>query len=162
MKKELTVVFPLCRENKTNWILMGKQAEGKKLAGFRNGYGGKCEPGESPIDCAVREVKEEVGLDLEKEKLKYVGYITEGDKKVYFYIYLFETKISIPDNNEFVDNRWFDASKIDEYINKMLPGNRRLMESVNIALGDLEKCKPFELDLSGIKELQVAVKNIYN
>lgn len=33
-------------------------------AGRINGPGGKLEPGESVVDCAVRETKEEVGLDV--------------------------------------------------------------------------------------------------
>lgn len=33
-------------------------------AGKVNGPGGRCEPGETPEDCAVREVEEEVGLRL--------------------------------------------------------------------------------------------------
>lgn len=58
MKKELTVVFPVFVESDKYWILMGKQAPGKRLAGILNGYGGKREEGETPLDCAVREVKE--------------------------------------------------------------------------------------------------------
>ena len=38
------------------------------------GIGGKLEAGESPFDCVRREVKEEVGLDL--NSLRYAGFIT--------------------------------------------------------------------------------------
>ena len=39
-----------------------------------NGLGGKFEPGESPEECAVREVKEESGLNAKSIKMK--GFIT--------------------------------------------------------------------------------------
>ncbi|MBE2280548.1 MAG: 8-oxo-dGTP diphosphatase, partial [Ignavibacteriaceae bacterium] len=39
-----------------------------------NGLGGKFEQGESPEDCAIREIKEESGLDIKKPLLK--GLIT--------------------------------------------------------------------------------------
>jgi len=39
-----------------------------------NGLGGKFERGESPEECAIREVKEESGLTISKPKMK--GFIT--------------------------------------------------------------------------------------
>ena len=38
------------------------------------GVGGKFEPGESPFDCARREIKEETGLEV--NKLNYRGIVT--------------------------------------------------------------------------------------
>ena len=40
------------------------------------GIGGKFENGESPEDCAVREVKEETGLEIAPEDLEYCGIVT--------------------------------------------------------------------------------------
>ena len=39
-----------------------------------NGLGGKFEPGESPEECAIREVKEESGLNVKSIKMK--GFVT--------------------------------------------------------------------------------------
>jgi len=41
------------------------------------GLGGKFEPGESPEECLIREVKEEAGVELTKFKLR--GFITFND-----------------------------------------------------------------------------------
>ena len=43
------------------------------------GIGGKFENGESPEDCAVREVKEETGLEITPEDLEYCGIVTFVD-----------------------------------------------------------------------------------
>lgn len=42
--------------------LVGTRQAGQDLAGFAEFPGGKCEPGESPEDCAARECLEETGL----------------------------------------------------------------------------------------------------
>jgi 8-oxo-dGTP diphosphatase len=39
-----------------------------------NGLGGKFEPGETPEECVIREVREESGLEIKKPQLK--GFLT--------------------------------------------------------------------------------------
>jgi 8-oxo-dGTP diphosphatase len=50
---------------------------GRKKKGLGQGQlvapGGKLEPGESPSDAAVREVYEEVGIELQRDRLKLIG-----------------------------------------------------------------------------------------
>jgi 8-oxo-dGTP pyrophosphatase MutT (NUDIX family) len=160
--KQLTVVFPVFVEDGKNLILMGKQAPGKKMPGIRNGFGGKCEEGESPEDCAVREVREESGVDLKKEDLNYIGKIIEGEKHVYFYTTQLDSKIMIDDNDEMIDCRWFDIENQADYIHEMLPGNEPLMLEVAHSLRTPDTFEPFVLDMSGNKELVEATKNIYD
>ena len=45
--------------------LVGVRPEGTPLAGYAEFPGGKCEPAEPPIACAVRECAEETGLAVE-------------------------------------------------------------------------------------------------
>lgn len=54
----------LCRNKKTNDIHHGKW----------NGLGGKFEPGETPEECAIREIREESGLIVKNPELR--GVIT--------------------------------------------------------------------------------------
>jgi mutator protein MutT len=50
-------------------VLVGTRPEGVPLAGFAEFPGGKCDPGESPEACAVRECREETGLTVEAVRL---------------------------------------------------------------------------------------------
>jgi 8-oxo-dGTP diphosphatase len=54
-----------------------------------NGLGGKIKPGETPEECAVREVREESGLSIEKPNLR--GFITfpAFDQYDDWYVFLF-------------------------------------------------------------------------
>ncbi|MEX2286887.1 MAG: (deoxy)nucleoside triphosphate pyrophosphohydrolase [Planctomycetaceae bacterium] len=49
--------------------LVGRRAPTASLPGRDEFPGGKCEPGESPRDCAVRECLEETGLRVEPLEL---------------------------------------------------------------------------------------------
>lgn len=45
-------------------VLIAKRPEGKKLAGLWEFPGGKVEPGERPEQALIRELKEELGIDV--------------------------------------------------------------------------------------------------
>lgn len=49
--------------------LVGVRAAGQVLAGHAEFPGGKCDPGELPAACAVRECREETGLTVVAERL---------------------------------------------------------------------------------------------
>lgn len=72
--KLATLCYVIDKENKKTLMLhrIKKQIDYHK--GKWNGLGGKFEPGESPEECAIREIKEESGLDVISLKLK--GFIT--------------------------------------------------------------------------------------
>ena len=50
-------------------VLIGQRPAGKSMAGLWEFPGGKFEPGESPEDCLIRELKEELGIDVKVECL---------------------------------------------------------------------------------------------
>jgi 8-oxo-dGTP pyrophosphatase MutT (NUDIX family) len=160
--KLLSVVFPVFREGDTHLILMGCQAPGKRMPGIRNGFGGKCEPNESAEDCAVREMREESGVELKKDDLHYIGTLIETEKEIRFYTVVLDSKIEITDNDEMVDVRWFDVERIEDYIDEMLPGDDAIMYELAHSLASPIDYKPFAMDKSDNMELKEATKNIFD
>ncbi|HUD51180.1 8-oxo-dGTP diphosphatase MutT [Parvibaculum sp.] len=47
-------------------VLMAQRPEGKTLAGLWEFPGGKMEPGETPEDALIRELREELGIEVAK------------------------------------------------------------------------------------------------
>jgi 8-oxo-dGTP pyrophosphatase MutT (NUDIX family) len=85
---ERTLVFFADKENVL--LAMKKRGFGK---GKWNGYGGKLEKGETLIDAAVREVREESEIEINKEDLLPLGMIQfvfldkpEWDQNVHLYL----------------------------------------------------------------------------
>lgn len=81
----------LCYIRKDNKTLMLHRVKKKNdyHKGKWNGLGGKFELGETPEECAIREIKEESGLIVKKLKLK--GFITFPmfDEKDDWYVFVF-------------------------------------------------------------------------
>ena len=70
-KKVLTLVY--IRDDQDN-VLLGLKKRGFGQ-GKWNGFGGKVHSDETILQGAIREVKEECGLDLQSENVTYVGVI---------------------------------------------------------------------------------------
>ena len=72
--RKVTLVF--LRRGDELLLAMKKRRFG---AGKWNGVGGKCEPGETLIQAAILESREEIGVELQEKNLELVG-----DLKFYF------------------------------------------------------------------------------
>ncbi len=85
---KLATLCYIQKDGKTLMLYRNKK-ENDYHEGKWNGLGGKFEPGESPEDCAIREIKEEAGLDVKNLNLK--GFITFPmfDGKDDWYVFLF-------------------------------------------------------------------------
>ena len=89
MKKERIAHLnsTVCYLKKDNKVLMIKFS--KKWGNVYAPPGGKFERGESPLDCILREFKEETGLTLIKPKLQGISYWQDKTEGIIF-VYIAE------------------------------------------------------------------------
>jgi len=71
--------------------------------------GGHREPGETALDAAIREVAEEVGLDI-----FYVEELGSSGRKDFFTTRIFSGKIKLQEE-EVSDYLWVDSSDVNSY-----------------------------------------------
>jgi 8-oxo-dGTP diphosphatase len=109
------VVSTLCYLEKDNKYLMllRNKKENDVNEGKWIGVGGKCEKGESPEECVIRETFEETGIKLESFKMRGVmTFASEGWEDEYIFVYTSD-KFSghITECNE-GELAWIDKDKI--------------------------------------------------
>ena len=71
-------------------VLLQRRAPGRAMAGLWEFPGGKVEPGELPEAALVRELKEELGIDVEEASLSPAcfGSAPVGDRHMILLVYL--------------------------------------------------------------------------
>lgn len=89
MKRQLATLCYVRQEGKTLMLHRIKKANDMHL-GKWNGLGGKLDPGETPEECAIREVKEESGLVVRKLTFKglitFPGFANEEDWYTFIFV----------------------------------------------------------------------------
>lgn len=109
----------LCYLVKEDEILLCMKKRGFG-SGKWNGFGGKTELGEAVEEAAVRETKEEVGVEVKKENLKKVAEIDffftnapkgkNWDQKVH--VFFIEKWDGMPKESEEVKPMWFNKENL--------------------------------------------------
>ena len=113
-------------ENKDKWI----------------GIGGKFEAGESPHDCALREIREETGLSFSSSELHYRGIVTfVSDEWGTEYMHLFTASLS---DDRLSDIYGFENDEgLLEWVDKELITSLPIWEGDKIFLRLLQADHPF-------------------
>lgn len=62
--------------------------------------GGKVDPGETPLEAAVREVKEETDISINKNNLKFIYQAMEGPFLVHCFLYTGKTPTRFKSSHE--------------------------------------------------------------
>lgn len=110
---KLATLCYLMKDDKTLMLYRNKK-ENDYHEGKWNGLGGKFESGETPEECAVREIKEETGFDIVNPVLKGIITFPMFDKIEDWYVFLFVIKEF---SGEMIDSpegrlEWIDNEKI--------------------------------------------------
>ena len=114
--KLATLCYVIDKKTNSTLMLHRVKKENDYHEGKWNGLGGKFEIGESPEDCAIREIEEESGLRVKNVKMK--GFITFPlfDKIEDWYVFLFTAAdfegelIDSPEGNL----KWIPNEKLTE------------------------------------------------
>lgn len=87
--KLATLCYVMDKQNNSTLMIYRDKKENDYHKGKWNGLGGKFNPGETPEECAIREIEEESGLRVKSVKMR--GFITFPlfDGKEDWYVFLF-------------------------------------------------------------------------
>ena len=108
-------------------VLVGKRTDGKPPWTF---IAGEVEPGESPSDAIVREVKEEAGLKVVAAAKEIGRRVHPKTGRTMIYVACSptgRTEVILGDPDELEEVRWISLAEVDE----LLPG---LFEPVRVYL----------------------------
>lgn len=112
---KLATLCYLRRDGQTLMVHRNKK-ENDMHAGKWNGLGGKLEPGETPEACAIREIREESGLEARDPRLRGLLTFPEFANDEDWYAFVFEVDqfegelIDSPEG----DLRWVDDDQVLE------------------------------------------------
>jgi len=70
-------------------VLLAKRPEGKSFAGLWEFPGGKVEPGERPEDAVIRELHEELGIDISESCLAPLSFASHSYEAFHLLMPLF-------------------------------------------------------------------------
>jgi 8-oxo-dGTP diphosphatase len=108
-------------------VLLARRPEGKKMAGLWEFPGGKLNPGETPEVAVIRELKEELGIDVTAACLAPFAFASHAYEGFHLLMPLFLCRRwkGIPTGRENQALAWVRASKLTEY--EMPPADKPLI-----------------------------------
>lgn len=119
-------VKTLCIIERNNQVLLGMKKRGFGK-GWWNGFGGKVEKGEAIEDAAIRETREEVGIQVKRmEKRGMILFHFENDPDpIEMHIFAVLDYEGEPKESEEMKPKWFKKDKIP--YEKMWPADQEWM-----------------------------------
>ncbi len=103
--------------DKRGRILLAKRPEGKSMSGLWEFPGGKTGDGETPEQALVRELKEELEIDISSENLSPAGFASCSYDSFHLFmpLYLCREWNGIPQAIEHEEIKWVEASDLEDY-----------------------------------------------
>lgn len=100
---------------RNNLIYISKRADDLHQGGLWEFPGGKCEAGESVEQALVRELREEIGIQLTSQSEFLLIEHDYGDKKVRLHVRLVDGFDDEPVHQEGQIGQWVDIGKLDDF-----------------------------------------------
>ena len=128
--KNLVIVASIALIDANNQILIAKRPNKKHLSGFWEFPGGKVEKGESPENALVREVKEEINIDINNKCIAPLTFSEFDYKKFHLLLLLYVCRRweGEPISMEKNEIKWVKANTLRQY--KMPPADDSLIYSL--------------------------------
>jgi 8-oxo-dGTP diphosphatase len=108
-------------------VLLARRPEGKKMAGLWEFPGGKLDPGETPEAALIRELREEIGIDVAAACLAPFAFASHAYEHFHLLmpLYLCRRWKGTPKPRENQTLAWVRAQKLGEY--EMPPADKPLI-----------------------------------
>ena len=108
-------------------VLLSRRPAGKPMAGLWEFPGGKVGAGETPEGCVIRELEEELGLDVAANCLAPLTFASHGYEDFHLLMPLFVCRVwqGLPRPREGQEIRWVRPRDMGEY--PMPPADRPLV-----------------------------------
>lgn len=129
-----SVSMILERENNNKIEVLLQQRKNTGWMDGMWGFGacGHVDEGENVVHAAIRETKEEIGVDVFPKDMEFVqvGHDNLGEKGVYYNFYFkvknYTGEVSIMEPEKCADLKWFDINELPE---NMIPNQRNALEN---------------------------------
>jgi 8-oxo-dGTP diphosphatase len=108
-------------------LLVQQRPEGKPMAGLWEFPGGKIDPGETPERALIRELHEELGIDVEQACLAPAAFASEplGDRHLLLLLYICRKWRGTPEARHATALRWVRPVELHRL--EMPPADRPLI-----------------------------------
>ena len=128
--KNLVIVASIALIDASDQILIAKRPNKKHLSGFWEFPGGKVEKGESPEYALIREVKEELNIDINNKCIAPLTFSEFDYKKFHLLLLLYVCRRweGEPMSMEKNEIKWVKANTLRQY--KMPPADDSLIYSL--------------------------------
>jgi len=117
MTLKLTLVVAVALIDADGRVLIAKRPEGKQLAGMWEFPGGKLEAGERPEVALIRELKEELGINVEQSCLAPLTFASHGYDEFHLLMPLYVCRRwkGIPAAQEGQELKWVHPKDMRKY-----------------------------------------------
>ena len=131
MKKKNIYISTIALIDWQGKVLISLRPEKKILPNFWEFPGGKINTNESPEDSIIREIKEELSIDINKKSLKPLSFntYTYEDFHAVIFFYISRSWKGNPISKENQKILWIEINKLKNY--NFLPGSKKFIFDLN-------------------------------